>query len=103
MKERAGGRCVRMPSSVLSPLLRSREGKQKRAPKNLRKKNQRSNGLTIQRFNETMFYLQLRNELWKLFAKKRSYIGFLMFLLAQNVIILVFRFTNGPRVNMMRT
>src|ERR1051326_4556444 len=50
-----------------------------------------------------MFYLQLRNELWKLFAKKRTYIGFLMFLLAQNVIILVFRFTNGPRVSMMRT
>src|SRR5437773_9703317 len=50
-----------------------------------------------------MFYLQLRNELWKLFAKKRTYIGFLMFLLAQNVIILLFRFTNGPRVNMMRT
>src|SRR5213594_2098524 len=51
----------------------------------------------------TMLYLQLRNELWKLFGKKRTYIGFLMFLLAQNVIILVFRFTNGPRVNMMRT
>ena len=34
-----------------------------------------------------MFYLQLRNELWKLFAKKRTYIGFLMFLLAQNVIM----------------
>src|SRR5256886_8077794 len=50
-----------------------------------------------------MFYLQLRNELWKLFAKKRTYIGFLMFLLAQNAIILVFRFTNGPRVSMMRT
>src|SRR5947199_8203220 len=50
-----------------------------------------------------MFYLQLRNELWKLFAKKRTYIGFLMFLLAQNVIILVFRFTNGPRVSMIRT
>jgi len=50
-----------------------------------------------------MFYLQLRNELWKLFAKKRTYIGFLMFLLAQNVIILVFRFSNGPRVSMMRT
>src|ERR1051326_8715888 len=50
-----------------------------------------------------MFYLQLRNELWKLFAKKRTYIGFLMFLLAQNVIILVFRFSHGPRDNMMRT
>src|SRR5256885_1098113 len=51
----------------------------------------------------TMLYLQLRNELWKLFGKKRTYIGFLMFLLAQNVIILVFRFTNGPRVSMIRT
>jgi len=50
-----------------------------------------------------MFYLQLRNELWKLFAKKRTYIGFLMFLLAQNVIILLFRFTNGPRLSMIRT
>jgi ABC-2 type transport system permease protein len=50
-----------------------------------------------------MFLIQLRNELWKLFGKKRTYIGFLMFLLAQNVIILVFRFTNGPRVSMMRT
>src|SRR6266446_3357350 len=49
-----------------------------------------------------MLYLQLRNELWKLFAKKRTYIGFLMFLLAQNVIILLFRFTHGPRANMMR-
>ena len=50
-----------------------------------------------------MFHIQLRNELWKLFAKKRTYIGFFMFLLAQNVIILVFRFTNGPRTNMIRT
>ncbi len=50
-----------------------------------------------------MFYLQLRNELWKLFGKKRTYIGFLMFLLAQNVIILIFRFSNGPRVSMTRT
>lgn len=49
-----------------------------------------------------MFRLQLRNELVKLFGKKRTYIGFLMFLLAQNVIILVFRFTRGPRVSMIR-
>src|SRR6266542_2305227 len=34
----------------------------------------------------SMFYLQLRNELWKLFAKKRTYIGFLMFHLAQEYI-----------------
>jgi ABC-2 type transport system permease protein len=45
----------------------------------------------------TMFYRQLRNELWKLFGKKRTYIGFLMFLLAQNVIVLVFRFSRAPR------
>jgi ABC-2 type transport system permease protein len=50
----------------------------------------------------TMFYLHLRNELVKLFGKKRTYIGFLMFLLTQNVIALVFRFTNAPR-QMIRT
>ncbi len=44
-----------------------------------------------------MFFHQLRNELWKLFGKKRTYIGFLMFLLAQNSIILMFRFTHGTR------
>ena len=43
-----------------------------------------------------MFLLQLRNELWKLFGKKRTYIGFFMFLLAQNVILLIFRFTRAP-------
>lgn len=49
-----------------------------------------------------MFLLQLRNELIKLFGKKRTYIGFLMFLLAQNVIIILFRFTRGPRISMIR-
>ena len=49
-----------------------------------------------------MFWLQLRNELWKLFGKKRTYIGFAMFLLAQNVIALVFRFTRASR-GMTRT
>src|SRR6187455_1652924 len=44
-----------------------------------------------------MFYLQLRNELWKLFGKKRTYIGFGMFLLAQIVFLLVFRFSNATR------
>ena len=43
-----------------------------------------------------MFYLQLRNELWKLFGKKRTYIGFAMFLLAQNLVVLLFRFTRAP-------
>jgi ABC-2 type transport system permease protein len=44
-----------------------------------------------------MFYLQLRNELWKLFGKKRTYIGFGMFLIAQNLITLVFRFSHASR------
>ena len=35
-----------------------------------------------------MFLLQLRNELWKLFGKKRTYIGSAMFLLAQAILIL---------------
>ena len=37
-----------------------------------------------------MFYLQLRNELWKLFGKKRTYIGFGAFLLAQIGMLLAF-------------
>ncbi|MDB6022486.1 MAG: putative rane protein, partial [Pedosphaera sp.] len=49
-----------------------------------------------------MFHLQLRNELWKLFGKKRTYIGFIMFLLAQNGIILLYRFTHATRF-MIRT
>jgi ABC-2 type transport system permease protein len=44
-----------------------------------------------------MFLLQLRNELWKLFGKKRTYIGFGAFLLAQNAMLLAFRFTNWQR------
>jgi ABC-2 type transport system permease protein len=36
----------------------------------------------------------LRNELWKLFGKKRTYIGFGAFLLAQNAMLLVFQL--GP-------
>jgi ABC-2 type transport system permease protein len=50
-----------------------------------------------------LFLVQLRNELWKLFAKKRTYMGFLMFLLAQNVIVLVFRFTEGPQRSLRLT
>lgn len=40
-----------------------------------------------------MFLLQLRNELWKLFGKKRTYIGFGAFLLAQTLMLLLFKFT----------
>src|SRR5438034_265990 len=39
-----------------------------------------------------MFYHHLRNELWKLFGKKRTYIGFGAFVLAQNAMLLLFRF-----------
>jgi len=41
-----------------------------------------------------MFNRHLRNELWKLFGKKRTYIGFGAFLLVQNVMLLLFRFTH---------
>jgi ABC-2 type transport system permease protein len=40
-----------------------------------------------------MLYHPLRNELWKLFGKKRTYIGFGAFLLGQNAMLLAFRFT----------
>ena len=42
-----------------------------------------------------MFFWQLRNEIWKLFAKKRTYIGFGMILVTQLVIALVFRYTRA--------
>ena len=41
-----------------------------------------------------MFYHHLRNELWKLFGKKRTYIGFGAFLLAQNILLIFFQL--GP-------
>lgn len=44
-----------------------------------------------------MFFLHLRNELWKLFGKKRTYIGFGAFLIAQNGMLLMFRFTKWQR------
>jgi ABC-2 type transport system permease protein len=49
-----------------------------------------------------MFYLQLRNELWKLFAKKRTYIGFGMFLVVQLLIVLLFRYNSGARAMVAR-
>jgi len=39
-----------------------------------------------------MFYRHFRNELWKLFGKKRTYIGFAAFLLVQTGMLLMFRF-----------
>jgi ABC-2 type transport system permease protein len=40
-----------------------------------------------------MFFTQLKNELWKLFGKKRTYIGFGAFLLAQTAMLLAFKYT----------
>jgi ABC-2 type transport system permease protein len=40
-----------------------------------------------------MFLSQLKNELWKLFGKKRTYIGFGAFILAQTAMLLAFKFT----------
>jgi ABC-2 type transport system permease protein len=48
-----------------------------------------------------MLYLQLRNELWKLFGKKRTYIGFGMCFLAESLFILIFRFYSGARREMV--
>jgi ABC-2 type transport system permease protein len=42
----------------------------------------------------SLFYCHLRNELWKLFGKKRTYIGFGAFLLAQNAMLFAFRLTH---------
>jgi ABC-2 type transport system permease protein len=42
-----------------------------------------------------MFLIQLKHELWKLFGKKRTFIGFGVFLLAQNVVVLMFRFSKA--------
>jgi ABC-2 type transport system permease protein len=44
-----------------------------------------------------MLLLQLRNELWKLFGKKRTYIGFGMFLVAQLVVVLICYYNEGAR------
>jgi len=43
-----------------------------------------------------ILWFQLRNELWKLFGKQRTYIGSGMFFLAQSIGILLFQFGQGP-------
>ena len=40
-----------------------------------------------------MFFTQLKNELWKLFGKKRTYIGFGAFVLAQTAMLLMFKYS----------
>ncbi len=49
-----------------------------------------------------MLWLQLRNELWKLFGKQRTYIGSGMFFLAQSIGILLFQFGQGPYRELVR-
>ena len=44
-----------------------------------------------------MFLRQLRSELWKLFGKKRTYIGFGAFLVAQVGMLLLFQHSNWQR------
>ena len=41
-----------------------------------------------------MFLAQLKNELWKLFGKKRTYIGFGAFIIAQTAMLLIFKHTH---------
>jgi ABC-2 type transport system permease protein len=41
-----------------------------------------------------MFFAQLKNELVKLFGKKRTYIGFGAFVLAQSAMLLIFKYTH---------
>src|SRR5208283_2985293 len=40
-----------------------------------------------------MFIAQLKNELWKLFGKKRTYIGFGAFVVVQMAMLMIFKFT----------
>src|SRR5215469_15302533 len=49
-----------------------------------------------------MLWFQLRNELWKLFGKKRTYIGSGAFFLAQSIGILLFQFGQGPYRELVR-
>lgn len=45
-----------------------------------------------------MFFRQLRSELWKLFGKKRTYIGFGAFLVSQAGMLLMFQHSNWQRM-----
>jgi len=50
-----------------------------------------------------MFFHQLKNELLKLFAKKRTYIGFAMLVLAQFLIVSLLRFSNAAHQGLIQT
>ena len=46
-----------------------------------------------------LFFRQLGSELWKLFGKKRTYIGFAIFLLLQNLILLLLHYSSRWQSN----
>ncbi len=50
-----------------------------------------------------MFFYQFKNELLKLFAKKRTYIGFGMLILAQLLIVSLLRFSRAAHQGLMHT
>ena len=50
-----------------------------------------------------MFFYQLKYELWKLFGKKRTYIGFLMLMLAQLLIVSLLRYYPPAHRSLMHT
>jgi ABC-2 type transport system permease protein len=43
----------------------------------------------------TTLFFQLKGELWKLFARKRTYMGFLVFLLLEAIILILFQVKGG--------
>lgn len=45
----------------------------------------------------SLFLLQLRGELWKLFARKRTYIGFGVFLAVETLILILWQLPRGQR------
>ena len=45
----------------------------------------------------SLFFLQLRGELWKLFARKRTYIGFGVFLGVEALILILWQLPGGQR------
>ena len=45
----------------------------------------------------SLFFLQLRGELWKLFARKRTYIGFGAFFVLEGVILILFQLPKVQR------
>ena len=45
----------------------------------------------------SLFLLQLRGELWKLFARKRTYLGFGVFLGVETLILFLWQLPGGQR------